>query len=782
MALFKGLIGLLQGAVELITAPPGDLFYHLWTLFAVQLVLGIAFGHWYRHRRDPAATRMLVAGAGFALAHASLMVIAGLSRVGVPSSGALLPPLERALDFAIVLLAVWAFLPVLEQRSRPGIGLLLLIFVTAAGVSVVFYWIWRGAKVQLGSYGGYWGLWELSHVVILLLAFLASLIWRRGDWSLAACLFFLWLVGHAVQLAYPLISDSDSRIAGWVRLANLGTLPLLAGLVYRRVLEGAPAAGGDIDLELIGILKAVRRIEVARDVEAALGLAASSIARALQADMVAIGLPVSGSPREVHILALHPPTSATLAQPELKLRVSGYPVLATALHTNHLQRALAPRKDPTVAALYRSLGFERPGPLLVQPLVEGEKQLAVMLIGNPVSRQSWTAHDEQVVQAVGAAIAGALVSAESRDTVDRSAELQEALIEASRQAQRVADLEGELKQQRQRAEELATKLRLQQHETAGQDIAVSETTVWQEEVRDLAEARTALEAELAEWRKKAEQLAHSKDDLQIQLAKAQAELQGAQAPEEEKTVQTDVLASLIDELRAPMTSITLHTDQLLAETVGILGEKQRQFLQRIQANIERMGRLLDDLVRVTTIDVGQAPTSQRPVDIVNVIDEVVTSLSSHLSERQLTVQRDIPSTLPPVYMDPDSLRVVVLNLLSNASRCSQPGSEILVQASVEEHDGQVKGLPDYLLVSVTDTGGGITPEDQRRIFQHLRQADSPPIPGLGETGTGLSVAKSQVEANGGRIWVESEMGAGSTFSFILPISSEDDGGSSARLR
>jgi histidine kinase len=75
---------------------------------------------------------------------------------------------------------------------------------------------------------------------------------------------------------------------------------------------------------------------------------------------------------------------------------------------------------------------------------------------------------------------------------------------------------------------------------------------------------------------------------------------------------------------------------------------------------------------------------------------------------------------------------------------------------------------------VTDTGGGIAPEDQRRVFQRLYRADNPLIAGLGDTGVGLSIAKSLVEAQGGRIWVESEMGAGSTFSFVLPFSSGDD--------
>jgi signal transduction histidine kinase len=246
-------------------------------------------------------------------------------------------------------------------------------------------------------------------------------------------------------------------------------------------------------------------------------------------------------------------------------------------------------------------------------------------------------------------------------------------------------------------------------------------------------------------------------------------------PEEgEEAVSNEMVASLINELRTPMTSISGYADLLLGETVGILGEMQRQFLLRVQANVERMGRLLDDLIRVTTIDTGQVSLSPGPVDIVGVLEEAIMSLSTEFGEREITVRLDMPPALQPVQADRDSLCQIVLNLLSNAALCSKPETEILVHAKLEEHDEQMQDMPDYLLVSVTDTGGGIAPDDQRRVFQRLYRADNPLIEGLGETGVGLSIAKALVEANGGRIWVESEMGVGSTFSFILPLSSEDD--------
>jgi signal transduction histidine kinase len=244
-------------------------------------------------------------------------------------------------------------------------------------------------------------------------------------------------------------------------------------------------------------------------------------------------------------------------------------------------------------------------------------------------------------------------------------------------------------------------------------------------------------------------------------------------PEEQITYQSDALIALTHELRTPMTSITGYTDLLLGESVGILGATQRQLLQRINANIERMGGLLEDMVKTTSLDAAQVSLSPEPVDLINVIEDAIMSLSSQFSEYKVGVQMDMPSELPSITADRDSLYQIVLHLLSNACRCSKPDTEVLIRARLEEYDSQIDNLPDYLFMAVADTGGGIAPEDQRRVFQRLYRADNPTIEGLGDTGVGLSIAKALVETQGGRIWAESEMGAGTTFSFVLPLSQNE---------
>jgi signal transduction histidine kinase/GAF domain-containing protein len=877
---------------DFVATQPGDLAYHLVTLFAIQLILGMAFGHWIRHRREQSAVRLLLTGLGFTLARASLMLLAVLGRVGVLGSSAvtLLPPLERFFELATAALAAWTFLLILDKRAGLGVSLLLVVLLVAGGGCAVsaYFWIRGGGPGVAYNAHVQAAVWQVATIVLLAVSVIATLVWQGVDWGLVFFLFAVWLSGHIVQLISP---NLDSDIAGWVRLANVVALPLLAALVYRRALSAVPATGEDVGddmLEVVGILQAVRRIEEAGDIEAALELASASIARTLGTDVIAVGLPIVGPSKGVRIAGMFPPTGAKLARQDLKLLASDHPLLASVLQTGRMERAYGRRRESTVSGIYHTLGFQRVGPLILQPLVEGNNLMGVVVAGNPVSRRRFTSRDEQILQAVAAAVTASLANLRRRGGAPGGGveELKDALAEVQRLTQETVELQSELEQQRQRADELDTMLRLQEEVVGAEDRSAAETAIWEEELRELADTRDALKNELAEWKEKAEQIAHAKADLQMQLAQTRAELQvvqnreAAPAPvervadsgpggilvgdehgnvimvsqgaqylvgqsranivgmllqdvfdeptwvqtvqrlsgdgaqpgdtasvtleldertiraelarlpdssswpgglsamlylEKGTTLQTEMLTSLIHELRTPMTSINGYIDLLVGEAVGILGETQRQFLLRVKANIERMGGLLDDLVKVVSIDAGEeGRLSPEPVNFGNVMESAIMSLSAQFSERELSVQLEMPDELPPVYADRDSIFQVVQHLLANAGQCSRQGSDVVVHAELEEHDNQIQGLPDYLLVSVSDTGGGIAPEDQRRVFQRLYRADNPLISGLGETGVGLSIAKALVEAHGGRIWVESEAGVGSTFSFILPLSPEEE--------
>jgi len=243
---------------------------------------------------------------------------------------------------------------------------------------------------------------------------------------------------------------------------------------------------------------------------------------------------------------------------------------------------------------------------------------------------------------------------------------------------------------------------------------------------------------------------------------------------EKQQARDQFVASLSQELRTPMTSIVGYTDLLLGESVGLIGDMQRKFLQRIKANIERMGSLLNDLISVTAIDAGQLQIHPTVLDIGSTIEETIIAARAQLEDKEITLELTLPEEMPSVEADADCARQILTNLLGNATKCSPVGSTIQISASPyygDDDKGEAEKRP-ALQISVQDSGGGIAQEDQKHVFDRFYQADQPLIDGLGETGVGLAIVKSLVEAHDGRVWIESEMGAGSTFSFLLPISED----------
>ncbi len=291
----------------------------------------------------------------------------------------------------------------------------------------------------------------------------------------------------------------------------------------------------------------------------------------------------------------------------------------------------------------------------------------------------------------------------------------------------------------------------------------------------------ALEAELAEK-------ASAIETLETQLARAQASMTSLEAQLSATNQAVDeaitsarqgdphdeVIASLAQELRTPMSSIMGYTELLLRESVGILGSLQRKFLQRVKANTERMGVLLDDLIRITALDTGRLELAPEKVDVLYAIEETIMNVANQYREKGVVMRVALPEQLPPITADRDVLLQVLGHLLSNAALASPVEGEVQVSAErsvgeipVKEGDGYVE--TDCLHVVVEDMGGGVDPDDYERVFMRKYRADNPLIEGLGDTGVGLSLAKTLVDAHGGHIWLDSQPGVGTTFHVLLPI-------------
>jgi signal transduction histidine kinase len=254
--------------------------------------------------------------------------------------------------------------------------------------------------------------------------------------------------------------------------------------------------------------------------------------------------------------------------------------------------------------------------------------------------------------------------------------------------------------------------------------------------------------------------------LQNQLAEANMRVIEAEKSTStaHSTEQAEVVASISQELRQPMSSIVGYTDLLLGESVGILGALQRKFVERIKASTERIGALIDDLIQVTTLESGLNELKPEPVDLNVIIDNAMSYTSSQVREKNISMHLDLPKIVAPIYADREALQQILIHLLQNAGAASPLEGTVRLKVQTKAEDGK-----DYVLIQVSDTGGGIPTEDLQRVFTRLYRADNVLIQGVGDTGVGLSIAKTLTEAQKGRIWVESESGVGSTFSVLLPI-------------
>jgi signal transduction histidine kinase len=363
---------------------------------------------------------------------------------------------------------------------------------------------------------------------------------------------------------------------------------------------------------------------------------------------------------------------------------------------------------------------------------------------------------------------------ELRQKREEARQLAQELEVQQEDAQTRADLEAELKQKDKEIKRLSEELQVQEMEVSRsrENLGV-ELSRKAEQIRQLAEELQAKETELDRIRSRSETELNQATDKIKQLTKIIHRQEGDVGQSEEQRAKDQFIASISQELRTPMTSITGYTDLLLGESAGAIADMQRKFLQRIKANTERMGSMLNDLIGVSAIDAGQLKLQIEPLDMAEVIEDTIIGARAQLEEKEILLDIDVDENLPLVKADADYAHQIMTNLLSNACKCSSVGGTISIVATAYDRREFGELAIGYVLVSITDSGGGIAPEDQSKVFDRFYEAERPLIAGLGETGVGLSIVKSLVDAHGGRIWVESEMGVGSTFNYILPIAEDE---------
>jgi signal transduction histidine kinase len=251
--------------------------------------------------------------------------------------------------------------------------------------------------------------------------------------------------------------------------------------------------------------------------------------------------------------------------------------------------------------------------------------------------------------------------------------------------------------------------------------------------------------------------------LAIQNARLFSEIaQKSRQLEVESRHKSQFLANMSHELRTPLNAILGYNQLMLNNIYGETAGRMRTVLSRIQSNGKHLLGLINDVLDLSKIEAGQLTLTVSDYSVKQIVYSVSAAVEPLLADKKLAYKVEVPPDLPAGRGDGRRITQVLLNLVSNAIKFTDEG-EVTISVSA---------TGDGFTLAVRDTGPGIDPADQARIFEEFQQADNSATKRKGGSGLGLSIARRIVDMHGGRLWVESSVGSGATFFFTVPISVE----------
>ena len=233
--------------------------------------------------------------------------------------------------------------------------------------------------------------------------------------------------------------------------------------------------------------------------------------------------------------------------------------------------------------------------------------------------------------------------------------------------------------------------------------------------------------------------------------------------EELDKLKNSLLSTVSHELRSPLTTIKGYATMLLDYEQKLNPEEKREYLKSINRATDRLTELVDHLLDLSRLETGLLKLNKEPSDITDILIEEVTEARFRAPSYEIKLK--MADDLPKVEVDPGRIRQVIDNLLDNAIKYSEKGTSILVEARCASQE---------LHISVSDQGIGIPAKDLNKVFSWMYRIERP-VSEVSGIGLGLAICKGLIQAHGGKLWVESEPGKGSTFHFILPIETSTKG-------
>ncbi len=761
--------------LTLLTTPPGNLIYHVVLIFSIAGALQGAIQS-LRSSNFPQANRTVIGLSIILGLQLVLFIISGLTWQGLLNSQLIFPPVDRAVTLLTLIWIAWLWAFPEPDRMADGATLLLnVIGITLLGLTLAF---WAKESTSFFDLSGYETIWQLLSISVILLGTLGLVLRKPNGWSNGLAMLILGFLGHFASLLYPM----NGNFPGFVRLAQLAMFPILLTLSQRFPVPAQGRAPLVKSRNPDEPLQERRRYSTdPKTFHALMTLAAETdsskigqvmargIAQAMLADLCF--LITLGEDKSLAISCGYD----LIREENLggsNVNQETIPLLANAILRGRTLRLPASSTSSDIKGLGQILSLSNPGNLLSVPITSPERgPVGSILILSPYSNRLWSAEDQTFLSNVSTLFIPILergqriaaLEIDRDESVQEAHNLTEQISETKKKYDQMAtEMEGQrekISQSQLQAENMAALLIM--HEEAQK--AIEQLKVENEQLRHAGGTPGTTDDQMErELHQTLEEMAHMQNVLADANMKILELEKRPAAPI--TTEQVEVIASISQDLRQPMSSIVGYTDLLMGESVGILGALQRKFVERIKASTERIGGLVDDLIQITNLETGKMEFKPEPIDLNTIIDNAMAYTSTQIREKNITLRLDLTGTDPHIQTDRDALQQILIHLLQNATAATHAEGNITLRVQMQSEEDNY-----FISIQVTDNGGGIASEDIPRVFARRYRAERSLIQGLGDTGVGLSIAKTLVEAQHGRIWVETEAGVGSTFSVLMPV-------------
>jgi signal transduction histidine kinase len=452
-----------------------------------------------------------------------------------------------------------------------------------------------------------------------------------------------------------------------------------------------------------------------------------------------------------------------------------------------------------------AVGLPQPGPAMLMPLAAGTNASTALLVLSPYSGREWSSEDQRTLGAFAAPLVTDLAPAQLLPEEPREPPRARALMSDAELANlrednsdlgfRLRQAQEDLQAERRRADSLEVQLtqrtqpeslKEMEAEVSRLEEGLSQVLLNRDEV--IASLRASLAGQpvpspsgevlhefMAEQSEEVQRLRMALDRAEKELERQGVgwdEPAGALPPARGGLLGEQVVLSLARELLKAVLSVRSDSELVAGQGAALLGSMQRQPLEHLRDRAYQAEALAQDLENLAAFARSEAPVDWGPLEVAEEVDAALTASSELIRERELSIHLELPETTFDAEADRACVRQLLYHLVRNAVLATPPQSEVGVRAHLRMPEG---GPPSALLVSVDDGGAGIAPDDYPMVFDSIARGTGAPLAGLGEKGIGMAVAHQLAQSVGGRIWVESQAGQGSTFSIEVPLAAPQSG-------